>query len=188
MIWELFFGGKWKFYNSILSIDYGKIQKKNGKGMDRHRLLERIQKGEQNRYGEIEYALSDADRLSGLEQVLESTREFPLSATESKEIESIIYWNLCSNIGVVDATCKLVERFSHLPSVRNGFLEGLREKYNFRSRVRHLENIIYHFKKLNLSFSEELISDIKNIVSSFREKDEWDQNSTKVEDLMDQLK
>jgi hypothetical protein len=154
---------------------------------ERIQLIKKIQKGEQNRYGEIEYELSDKERLAGLKTILDSTKSFPLSASDSKSIESILYWNLCSNITVVHETCKLVEKYSHIKSVRKGFLEALGDMYTFTSRIRHLENIISYFRQLNLKFSKEFKSDIRSITDKWQDHKEWIQYSSQVENLLNDL-
>jgi hypothetical protein len=134
--------------------------------VDRITNLKNIQKGEQNRYGEIEYELSDKDRIIGLKSILETASDHPISTEESRIIESIIYWNLCGNISIVEETCKIVNEYYAIESVKYGILEGLKSKYTFHSRVNHLSQVLYNYRKLELSL-DNLLKDILPIVDSW---------------------
>lgn len=145
--------------------------------------LKKIQKGEQNRYGEIEYELSDSERIQGLKEVLESSNQTPFTKEESETLQSIIYWNLCDNIGVVDETCKIASQFYRIAPVREGILEGFQKRFTMSSRVNHLENLFYSFQKLRLPM-DELKKDTKEMVEEWRTEKDWDRFSMKVEDLL----
>ncbi|WCL47789.1 hypothetical protein [Leptospira sp. GIMC2001] len=154
---------------------------------ERLKLLNNINKGKQNRYGEIEYELSENDRINGLRNILLSSFEISFDSQQAQILSSIIYWNLCSTVTIRDATLRLVDEYYKIDAVRNGFLECLKNKYTLHSRINRIESYLVDFTKLNLSI-QKIIPDIIPLIESYQKENEWEQYKEKIQRILNNYK
>ena len=62
----------------------------------------RLNKGEQNRHGEIEYEYPLEERIQLLSDILNESNLDGLTSNEKSELQSAIYWGLCGSINQIE--------------------------------------------------------------------------------------
>lgn len=145
-------------------------------------ILKQINDGEQNRYGEIEYVLSEDKRLSLLKSLLPAIETQKFEKKEKQTLTSIIYWYLNGTVGEFDTVCTIFLPLYHIDMVRKGFADHLADNMALHHQISNIQNIFRTIQK-NAIPAKEWIEDA--IICLGKEKAKGD---TEAESLLSSLR
>ena len=114
-------------------------------------LLIDLNEGEQNRYGEIEYKLTEKERIAIIEKISNHLKKGnPLSFEEHEKLTSCIYWGLHDTLSMVETYLINFIPLLPIPSVQKAFRNRFSRELVLYSRVQYAENTLRNLNDLGL--------------------------------------
>ncbi len=114
-------------------------------------LLIDLNEGEQNRYGEIEYKLTEKERIAIIEKISNHLKKGnPLSSEEHEKLTSCIYWGLHDTLSMVETYLINFIPLLPIPSVQKAFRNRFSRELVLYSRVQYAENTLRNLNDLGL--------------------------------------
>lgn len=139
------------------------------------KVLEEILEGEQNRYGEVEYKFSDAERIMRIQQVVLHLNANPkLTLEEEKLLSSCIFWGLYDTQSMVEQFMISFLPFLSVPSVRKGFSKRFDPDLSFDARIGHTYTTLKDIKAFGLESRTWISLALENI-SNWPEEEKQEQ-------------
>ncbi len=102
------------------------------------KVLKEVLDGNQNRYGEIEYTLSEKERKLRINEIINFLKDnHSLDDEQSQLMSSCIYWGLYDTSSMVEHYIVSFIPFLSLPAVRAGFLRRFELNLTLESRINY---------------------------------------------------
>ena len=123
--------------------------------MDFLQLLSDLNDGEQNRYGEVEYKLSDSERIK-LIQILSGhlKKGHNLTPEENEKLTSGIFWGLFGTLGMVESYLENFIPMINIPSVKKAFQNRFSRDLVLYSRIQYALNTLQNLSNLGLEIKD----------------------------------
>ncbi|NBU96897.1 MAG: hypothetical protein EBS19_01580 [Spirochaetia bacterium] len=132
--------------------------------MNLAKLLNEILDGNQNRYGEIEYTLSESDRKIRINEIINSLKDSPiLNEKEAQLLSSCIYWGLYDTSSMVEHYIVSFIPFLSVPAVRAGFLRRFELDLTLENRIRFAFQTYNDIKNYGLDHYEWVSMALENL-------------------------
>lgn len=101
-------------------------------------LLKEVLDGNQNRYGEIEYTLSENERKLRINEIINFLKDnASLDEEQAQLISSSIYWGLYDTSSMVEHYIISFIPFLSVPAVKAGFSRRFEINLTFESRIHY---------------------------------------------------
>jgi hypothetical protein len=110
----------------------------------------RLNKGEQNRHGEIEYEYPLEERIQLLSDILNESNLDGLTSKEKSELQSAIYWGLCGSITQIEKFLILLMPKYHHKTIQDALLLHFTDNHILFHRVNVADYLLSKMERLNL--------------------------------------
>jgi hypothetical protein len=114
-------------------------------------LIFKLNDGEQNRQGEIEYRYSLEERVRLLDQILQHPDLANLTGSSKTEFQSAIYWGLCGSIAQIEEFLIRLMPNYHVKIIEEAMLMHFASTHVLHHRMGMADDLLTTLEKLNLS-------------------------------------
>lgn len=115
------------------------------------KTLQEVYEGEQNRYGEIEYKLSEKERMHRIDLIVDYLKSNKkMDSKESKKLSAVIYWGLHDTYSMVEYFLKAFIPLFKIPAVRNGFAKRFEQSLTLDARITYASNTLRDIQNFGL--------------------------------------
>jgi len=148
-------------------------------------LLKEVLDGNQNRYGEIEYTLSENERKLRINEIINFLRDNPsLDVEQAQLISSCIFWGLYDTSSMVEHYIISFIPILSVAAVRAGFLRRFELNLTFESRVHYAFQTYQDIKKYGQDHSEWVTMALENLKNWPKEEKEHLEYKKLIEALL----